>query len=432
MNPEEYNETDVIYQFNDALKRRETWKGPRVDVGTIIHYAKEGGFVPSISVVSHDVQVDARSVFDLDAAKPRYIAEGLPPRDFAGPSIGKAKLFPMNALSLFVALGGNGKTTAMVTIGAHIAAGKAFDFEEMPRRRVLVFSIEESKEELDRKYGAAVHGWADDERQRAEENLRLISCQDRDTRLTQAIGRQIDVTKVNEEIIHAAKQFGAEVIVLDHLQGFASGDLNNSDTATALARASNAIVSGTGAAVIQTAHIAKANIGAQSVTDGFTTGTLAFENAARQVTGLIPLPDDEADKFGLKETKSEYLKLMMPKNSYGPPSESAYLHKVYVPLFHTVTVESYFPTQGRSFVPAAERLKDLICDYVQKNPGVSKNQLEGLAGESGIFNASRQKVRAGIAAAESEGRITLVTPTPESRRKLKIPHQAKQGYFSAE
>src|ERR1019366_5620378 len=106
----------------------------------------------------------------------------------------------------------------------------------------------------------------------------------------------------SNQIIRAANDFGAEVIVLDHLQGFVSGHLNNSDTATALAMESNKIVAATGAAVVQTAHISKANINAQDVFAGFTTGSLAFENAARQMTGVIPLPDGDAKKFGLDET----------------------------------------------------------------------------------------------------------------------------------
>src|SRR5450631_1345749 len=92
--------------------------------------------------------------------------------------------------------------------------------------RCWFFCIEESQDELNRKYGASVRSWSAAERSQAEENLRLISCVDRDTRLTRIVGRQVDGSGVSDQIIRTATDFGAEVIVLDHLQGFVSGDLN--------------------------------------------------------------------------------------------------------------------------------------------------------------------------------------------------------------
>ena len=124
-------------------------------------------------------------------------------------------------------------------------------------------------------------------------------------------------------MIDAAQSFGAEVIVIDHLQGFVSGDLNLSETATALSREANKIVSATGAAVVIAAHIAKHNINAQGVDSGFTTGSVAFENAARQVIGIIPILDDDAKKYGLEHVRQNYMRIGVPKNSYGPAGGGA-------------------------------------------------------------------------------------------------------------
>jgi RecA-family ATPase len=336
----------------------------------------------------------------------------------------------MNALSLFVALGGAGKTTTIVKIAAHIAAGKSWGFEPLTRRKVLIFCIEESQEELNRKYGAAVHPWTDAERADAEANLRLFSCLDRDPRLTKAVGRQINITGVNERIIEAALSFGAEVVVLDHLQGFASGDLNNSDTATAMAMASNAIVAKTGAAVIQTAHVSKANIGAQNVLDGFTTGSLAFENAARQVTGVIPLPEGEAEKQGLDP--SEHLRMEMPKNSYGPGREAGYLKKVYVADFHTITVEPFRPAPPVGIRTARERVKDAILNHVAEHPGTTPNRLDALSGRDRQFKATKRDVRAAAKELEDEGRVILKRLTKEERGALGLAHQVNQVYQRVE
>jgi hypothetical protein len=431
MKPEDFSEVTVRDLYDKALKRAEEWVGPRIGTGTIVQYAMEGGYRPQPSNDNHASSGTASLPFDLDAAVPRYCALGMARREFAGPSLGDAYLFPTNALSLFVALGGVGKTTTIIKIAAHIAAGKAWwDWEQLTKRKVMIFCIEESQDELNRKFGAAVHMWTDQERSDATANLRLFSCLDRDPRLTKAAGRQINVTDVNQRIIEAARKFGAEVIVLDHLQGFASGDLNNSDTATAIALASNAIVARTGAAVIQTAHVSKANIGAQNVFDGFTTGTLAFENAARQVTGVIPLPEGEAEKQGLDP--SEHLRMEMPKNSYGPGREAGYLKKVYVPDFHTLTVEPFMPAPPVGIRTARERVKDAILNHVAEHPGTTPNRLDALSGRDRQFKATKRDVRAAAKELENEGRVILKRLTKEERGALGLAHQVNQVYQRVE
>lgn len=439
VNPAEYNEDEVNHQYDDALKRIKTWKGPRTGIGTVRKYAEEGGYRPPFVQRGAAQQQQQSPIvpFHLNAAVPVYVAEGMPPREFAGPPVGNAYLFPMHASSLFVSLGGVGKTSFIIAMAAHIAAGKPFGMD-LKRRKVLVFCVEESQDELNRKYGACVHSWTDDdacvhswtdeERSRAEENLRLVSCLDRDARLTRIDRRQVIGSGVADEMIRAANGFGAEVIVLDHLQGFVSGDLNLSDTATALAVELNKIVAATGAAVIITAHISKASIGAQDVLDGFTTGSLALENAARQVVGVIPLPDGDAKTLKLENVKSEYLLVRMPKNSYGPSREKAYLQKVYVPDFHTITVEPYTPVGVPLIRTAREALRDRVVEYLKNNPGMTPNRLDLLAGKKGPLKATRQEVRDVVKELQAEGVLILKTLTKDQRAALRLRSQIKQVY----
>ena len=133
---------------------------------------------------------------------------------FAGPEIdGGARLFPMKAISLLVSLGGIGKTTLLIKMGSHIAAGKKWDGKDIQQRRVIVFNIEENQDELNRKYGAAVSGWTDAERKEASDNLRLISCLNMDALLTHFEWRQVDGTGLAEKMIEEKIKKGWEKVV---------------------------------------------------------------------------------------------------------------------------------------------------------------------------------------------------------------------------
>lgn len=230
------------------------------------------------------------------------------------------------------------------------------------------------------------------------------------------------------KVIDHACSFNADLIVMDHLQGFADGDLNASDTATALAMAANMIVAATGAAVVFTAHVNKTQINADTVDAGFTTGNLAFENAARQVTGVIKIPEKEAEELGLLEAEG-YLKAVIAKNSYGPAREAMYLHREYVQDFHTVRVRPYqraITTQTSSVAPRAERLKTQVIDYVTAQPGTTKNKLDILSGKTGQFKASKNGVRRVVEELLDDKSLRIRTVSSEEKQLLGLPQQVNE------
>ena len=369
--------------------------------------------------------------FNLDGSIPVYHPSGMPPRDFAGPEITKGvRLFPMEAASIVVALGGVGKTTFITKMAAHIAAGKPWGSAPIKQRKVLVFNVEETQEELNRKYGAAVHKWDAADRFQVEAHLRQVSCLGQDARMTRFVERQVEGTQLTDRIIEAAKAFDAEVIFIDHLQGFTSGDLNNSDTATALTREANRIVSQTAAAVVLAAHTKKDNINAEAVENGFVTGSLAFENAVRQVVGIIPLPSKEADDCGLGAVRQNYRKMELPKNSYGPDRVSAYLVKDYIPDFHTITVEPFdLPQAASSFhLSKDDRLREALLEHIANEPAATPQSLDKLAGKDGIFKASRTRVRKMRDELLNEGTLRVRAATENDRKQHGLKRQVKKLY----
>lgn len=405
MSRHEYAPTEVDRQFDDALKRRAGSTGRFRTIASVFYEARQNGYVPhNKPQTKNDAKVPP---FDLLHGVPEYFSEGIEPNEFVGPQIGRARLFPAKAISLVVALGSVGKTTTLMSMSCHMAAGQPWGNDPLRARRGIVFSVEETQRELNRKFGACVDAFPERGLRLARQNLALFSMRDRDPRLTIPFGSDVQPSGLGVRIIEAALQHRAEFIVLDHLQGIVSGDLNNSTTMVAIASECNRIAEQTGAAVIMAAHTSKGNINAERVSHGFATGSLAIENAARQVVGLIPLPPEDAKQFGLQGIADQYIRIEMPKNSYGPGGEVGYLMKQHVPKFHTVTAVPYIPpTQTvRSGMASGARLPAAICQYIQQNVGTTASKLDAQSGERGRFKASRKQVRAALADLISGGTV---------------------------
>ena len=83
---------------------------------------------------------------DLSAYKPIYIAQGMPQRQFVGPQIANGiRLFPDKALSTLVALGAMGKTSLLISIASHVAAGKPWNEQLLNQQKVAMFFCEENQ-----------------------------------------------------------------------------------------------------------------------------------------------------------------------------------------------------------------------------------------------------------------------------------------------
>jgi len=362
--------------------------------------------------------------------RPIFVPTGMPPRIFAGPKVNdNARLFPMQALSSLVALGGIGKTSLLMTIGTHVAAGKSWNGQELHRRKVAIFLCEESQEEISRKFSAITENWLPNERLDAEENLLTVPLIGVDARLTSLSRNQYQGSGIAEEIIQLLQNFQLEngLVILDHMQGFASGDLNISETATAICREANKIVNATGSAVVMAAHIGKKDIKANDIEQGFAVGSLAFENAARQMSGMIPMQEDEAKKYGLIDQRKDYIWLGLAKNSYGSSNGGLWLKKVYNPRYNTVVYEPVKLAEPVSMAKqsSSERLARLILERIEKYPFTTKNMIDGLAGKDGLFKASKEKVRDCLRGLIDQGEIYEHIVTEEERQEYGVAKQVK-------
>lgn len=429
----EYDAAEVDRQFDYGLRNRSNAQGKARTALSIIHDAKQHGYVPQggAAPIPHSVDVPH---FDLLDGVPGFFPNGMDPNVFVGPMVGKAQLFPARAISLLVALGSVGKTSSLIAMAAHIAAGRPWGNGSLKQRRGIVFSVEETQQELWRKFSATVVDWPKRDVRRAQGGLLMYSMSERDPRLTRAVHRNIEPTGLADSIIKISTEHEAEFIILDHLQGMVSGDLNNSDTMVAVAHECNRIATVTGAAVVVAAHTSKGNINAEVVNHGFSTGSLAMENAARQVVGLIPMPQKDAEKFGLEAVRNNYIRLEMPKNSYGPGGEVSYLAKHYVPTYHTVTVVPFDPpaVSTGAALTKDERLQNAIVEHVRRNPSATGNSLDKLAGPSGSLKASRKEVRAAVQALKAMGVLEEIDATKEYKQRNGLKPQVRKAYIVKE
>ncbi|WP_213685306.1 AAA family ATPase [Roseicyclus sp.] len=429
----EYDAAEVDRQFDWGLKNKASTSGkPARRARSILYDAKQYGYAPPpMDRVSARVEI---LPFDRLEGLPGFFPNGMDPNVFVGPMVGKAQLFPARAISLLVALGSVGKTSSLIAMAGHISAGRPWGGGSLQQRRGIVFSVEETQQELWRKFSATVVDWPKGDVRRAQDGLLMYSMSERDPRLTRAVNRNIEPTGLAESIIKIATEHEAEFIILDHLQGMVSGDLNNSDTMVAVAHECNRIATVTGAAVVVAAHTSKGNINAEEVNHGFSTGSLAMENAARQVVGLIPMPQKDAKAFGLEAVRTNYIRLEMPKNSYGPGGEVAYLAKHYVPAFHTVTVVPFDPpvVNAGAALTKDERLQRAIVEHVRRHPNTTASSLDKLAGPSGSLKASRKQVRDAVQELTDMGVLKEIDVTKEYRKRYGLMPQVREVYIVKE
>jgi len=366
-----------------------------------------------------------------DSYKPTYHPHGMPPREFVGPSICLGtRLFPMTALSSLVALGGVGKTSVLMSIGIHIAAGKLWNNHKLEQKKVAMFLCEETQEEIDRKFSAIVDSWNDREREDVLKNFAAISFLGQDARLTLIDGKQFTGSGVSEQIIEFLRRFQLNngLVIFDHMQGFTSGDLNSSETSTSICLEANKIVEATGAAVVLAAHVNKSNIKADSVEQGFAVGSLAFENATRQMSGMTYMSTEQAKKYGLEGLHRNYVLLGVGKNSYGAITEGLWFQKVFSPKFHTVVFE---PVNLQVPIPAAkvsayQRLSSHLKDYLAEHPFTTKNHLDALSGKDAIFKESKGRIRDVIKSLMDSGEMYLHSVTDKERTEHSLSKQVKE------
>ena len=428
------SQDDIDQVFRASKLYRPKWDEMRghATYGQItIAKALEGQSLDSRTPDNSEMKHPPSMSFVPEHHKPVFISGGMPRREFVGPTVqGNLTLYPLCALSAVVALGAVGKTSLLISHACHVSAGKPWHGSQVSQAKVIYFSVEETQDELNRKFSAITLHWPENQQQAAIDNLLLVSLLGKDMRLVTNERGTYKGSGAAEKIIDLAKDFELTngLIILDHMQGLATGDLNSSETATAICREANKIVAATGAAVVFAAHISKANINATSIGQGLAVGSLAFENALRQLGGMIHMQPEEATKYGLEGTHKDYVRLEVPKNSYGPSEGGVWLKKVYVPSYHTIVMEPVIltpPVKG-TMKSTHERVQTAIVAHVKKDLWTTRNKLDLLAGLDGPFKVSKAVLREVLAASLGCGLLVMHPISAQDRTNNDLNKQVTE------
>jgi RecA-family ATPase len=426
------SEADKV--FRSSRLYRPKWDEMRGDYTygeRTINKAFEGQAPEIKESTTEKAQLKQNLFSDINNFRPKFEPNGMRRRTFIGPHISNSiQLFPANALSALVALGATGKTSILMSIACHVAVGKTWNGYAVERKKVAMFFCEEDKGEITRKFSATVCSWTEIEKKDALDNLLVIPLLGVDARLNEIARGQYKGSGVVEDMIELLNLHGLKdgLVILDHMQGFTSGDLNISETATSISREANKIVRATGSAVVLAAHISKANIKATEIEQGFAVGSLAFENATRQLSGMIPMSEEQAKKFGLQETRKDYVWLGLAKNSYGDNSEGIWLKKVFSPAYSTVVFEPLelsIPI-SESRLTELQKIQKRVVEYLKSHHFTTKNNLDALSGIKNDLKASKAQVRAAVQSLLNSGEIVQRKIHDNERKTHNLPKQIKE------
>jgi len=427
------SQSDADKVFRSSRLYRPKWDEMRGDCTygeRTINKAFEGQALEIKESTTEKAQPKQNLFSDINNFRPKFEPNGMRRRTFIGPHISNnIQLFPANALSALVALGATGKTSILMSIACHVAVGKTWNGYAVERKKVAMFFCEEDKEEITRKFSATVCSWTEIEKKDAIDNLLVIPLLGVDARLNEIARGQYKGSGVVEDMIELLNLHGLKdgLVILDHMQGFTSGDLNISETATSISREANKIVRATGSAVVLAAHISKANIKATEIEQGFAVGSLAFENATRQLSGMIPMNEEQAKKFGLQETRKDYVWLGLAKNSYGDNSEGIWLKKVFSQAYSTVVLEPIelsIPI-SESRLTELQKIQKRVVEYLKSHHFTTKNNLDTLSGIKNYLKASKAQVRAAVQSLLDSGEIVQRKIDDNERKTHNLPKQIK-------
>jgi len=326
------------------------------------------------------------SRFKLD---PNWLSMKISPRRFAW-----YPYLPTNCVSLLIGEGAVGKSTALLAMLAHVAAGLPYLGRHTLQGRVVYVAAEDDEQEVLRRLQTAVKGLQLTAVQQSAitSNFEFYAVAGTDLTLLWSDRGVIRQTAMVESL---AVDIGeARVIAIDPVSRIHGCEENSNTVATKLVQAGEVIAHRTGAAVLLAHHTGKA-AAREELDDAYAArGGSGFADAARSVLRLIAASPESPSVKGLDIDMQQLrdgniLRLRHAKSSYERRAPDVWLRRDLSGQLHQITP---VPSSGRSNQQLLADLrqwwatawnkkpfsKSLVRDASKDilGPGVSKAQRE--------------------------------------------------------
>lgn len=429
--PEKYDDAGFEKAWNDYKPHHPN----PVGIGSLYKRAMQAGWESQVGsrqigeVFSSESVNDC--VFDSDAGN--VVVPLVPPqkRNYVF-----ADQITSGTLTVLGGSGGVSKTMLIMQASVASAVGGSLGNIAVAEGSSLLFLGEEDEAERDRRLGGiCAHMKVDLDV--VGRRIKCFGAAGIDIRLTRKADSNASATTFGDEVIRIAKAheiqagIALKLIVFDHARLVLGGDPNNAEDVTQLTRVLTRIARETKAAVILLAHSPKSVIGKEGdeMNAADIAGSSAFVDNSRAGYMMWTMREKEAKSHHVPlSERGNYVRLQNVKANYARSGGGFWFKRIFLPDWEVAILEQVplysselFATTGTS------ALRDRILMEVRKKPGgITERQLRDKSGKNGVLKESDNRVRREVDAMVEDGFLDRRAPTPEERKRHKLPKQIGQ------
>lgn len=228
-------------------------------------------------------------------------------------------------VSVIVAPGGTGKTAYTIGIALALSTGRALLGKEVPDgpQSVWLWNLEDARDELDRAIAAAA--WAHGIKPSDAAGRLFVDSGLDGAGLCTAVQTRNGFTllrPVYDALVAEIKRRRIDCLIVDPFVSSQTVPENDNGAIDAVAKAWAWVAATTGCAIVLVHHTSK--LGGGEVTAERARGASALVNAARSVTALNRMTQDEAQRFGIKASEARrYFRSYDDKNNRAPAADAS-------------------------------------------------------------------------------------------------------------